>query len=242
MRRGRQAGSAAEKANPEQSPPWSRQRLEQGFRPEERAEGTAGSTSIGLSGKHWGVSLPIRAEERVVGQRRPVQGNSPDDRKTYPDFRSPQESLRRCPPARSVTRTVLHRQCALAAEPRGPDWRFQGMTESIAPMRSTEPSEPGGRAPPPVGRPPGLGQGRGGRNCSASCSSFATSSDRLFIDRVARQQSPSLLHRRPQNSTHFPTARATGDVSTFVDICDVFDCFVSRSVISIDRFCNRHRT
>jgi hypothetical protein len=40
------------------------------------------------------------------------------------------------------------------------------------------------------------------------------SSGRLFLDRVARQQSPSPLHRHSQINTHLPEARAEGDIST----------------------------
>src|SRR5205814_10390734 len=40
------------------------------------------------------------------------------------------------------------------------------------------------------------------------------SSGRLILDRVARQQSPSLLHRQPQNNTHSSSDRAKGDIST----------------------------
>ena len=36
------------------------------------------------------------------------------------------------------------------------------------------------------------------------------SSGRLFLDRVARQQSPSPLHRRPQNNTHLKSIREKG--------------------------------
>ena len=39
------------------------------------------------------------------------------------------------------------------------------------------------------------------------------SSGRLFLDRVARQQSPSLLHRHPQINMHTPEAQAKGDIS-----------------------------
>jgi hypothetical protein len=41
---------------------------------------------------------------------------------------------------------------------------------------------------------PGQAKERDGR--SAPCSSFAMSSGRLILDRVARQQSPSPLHRQ----------------------------------------------
>jgi hypothetical protein len=78
----------------------------------------AGSAGVGLSAKRRELSLPVGAAERTVIQRRPVQGNTPDDRKDYPDFESSQESLRRCPPARPMTRTVARRPCAPPDEPR----------------------------------------------------------------------------------------------------------------------------
>ena len=40
------------------------------------------------------------------------------------------------------------------------------------------------------------------------------SSDRLFLDRVARQHCPSPLHRHTQNNTHPAEAQANGDIST----------------------------
>ncbi len=40
------------------------------------------------------------------------------------------------------------------------------------------------------------------------------SSGRLFLDRVARQQSPSLLHRQPQDNTHSSGDQGLGDIST----------------------------
>jgi hypothetical protein len=47
-----------------------------------------------------------------------------------------------------------------------------------------------------------------------SRSSSAMSSDRLFLDRVPRQQSPSPLHRHPQNITQSPSLEAKEDIST----------------------------
>jgi hypothetical protein len=40
------------------------------------------------------------------------------------------------------------------------------------------------------------------------------SSDRLFLDRVGRHQSPSPLHRHSQFNMHFSQAPAKGDIST----------------------------
>ena len=182
----------------------------------------AGSAGNGLSTKRRGLSLPVRAAERAVVQRRPVRGNSPDDRKDYPDFESSQESLRRCPPAGSTTRTVVRRGCAPADEPRALNLAFLrhgGIYRSdvvakpkVKAKAKPKPSKPGTGMPPPVGRHPGPVQGRDGR--SAPCSSSAMSSGRLFLDRAARQQSPSPLHRHPQNNTHSPMAQAEGDIST----------------------------
>jgi hypothetical protein len=59
---------------------------------------------------------------------------------------------------------------------------------------------------------PGQALGRAGKN--TPCPSSAMSSGRLFLDRVARQQSPSPLRRHPQISTHSPEAPAKGDIST----------------------------
>ena len=53
--------------------------------------------------------------------------------------------------------------------------------------------------PPPVGRPRYRAIGRAGRNYT-SCPSSAMSSGRLFLDRGGRHQSPSPLHRHPQNN------------------------------------------
>jgi hypothetical protein len=49
---------------------------------------------------------------------------------------------------------------------------------------------------------------------SAPCSSSAMSSDRLFLDRVARQHCPSPLHRHWQINMHSSDAQAKGDIST----------------------------
>ena len=50
---------------------------------------------------------------------------------------------------------------------------------------------------------PGQGKERDGR--SALCSSSAMSSGRLFLDRVARQQSPSPLHRQSHHNAPPPS-------------------------------------
>ena len=42
------------------------------------------------------------------------------------------------------------------------------------------------------------------------------SSDRLFLDRVGRHQSPSPLHRHEQNNMHSASGLAKGDISTLL--------------------------
>ena len=60
----------------------------------------------------------------------------------------------------------------------------------------------------------GPGQVREHAGRYMSCPSFAMSSDRLFLDRGARQHCPSPLHRQQQTNMHFSTPRAKGDIST----------------------------
>ncbi len=80
---------------------------------------------------------------------------------------------------------------------------FTGMTESIGPMwfqnQNQNPLAPGPRRRLPLVGPRVPVKGRDGRR--APCSSSAMSSGRLFLDRVARQQSPSPLHRQPEHKT-----------------------------------------
>jgi hypothetical protein len=125
-------------------------------------------------------------------KRRPVQGNSPNDRMLRgPDCNRPKRVCTDSFPA--------------TPSPQPPDthklpgMRFLRHAESIGPMWSLTPLKTGAGLPPPVGRPRGPAKGRDGR--SAPCSSSAMSSDRLFLDRVARQQSPSPLHRQPDHKT-----------------------------------------
>ena len=53
---------------------------------------------------------------------------------------------------------------------------------------------------------------------SAPCPSSAMSSDRLFLDRVARQHCPSPLHRHAQIIMHFKTAPLKPERSTLLGI------------------------
>ena len=135
-----------------------------------------------------------RSMKRAAVQSCPIPGNSPSDRKDYPDFKSPQESLHRCPPARSIHRLAFSRH--------GGIYRSDGVpTQNLGAGAASRWS-----APSPS-------KGRHGRNY-ASCSSSTMSSGRLFLDRVARQQSPSLLHRQSDHNMHSPKPGGEGDIST----------------------------
>jgi len=142
-----------------------------------------------------------RAKWREV-KRRPVQGNPPDDRILRgPDCHRPRGVCADSFPVTPLPRSAETQPLPTVRFPRHP--------ESIAPMK---PCNPGvGSRLPLVGAHSPV-QERDGRN--APCSSIAMSSDRLFLDRVARQHCPSLLHRQPQNNTPSSGRQAKADVST----------------------------
>jgi hypothetical protein len=128
----------------------------------------AGDSGIGLSPSRYGLILPARAAERAVIQRSPVQGNSPNARKDYPDFKASPESLLRCPPTHSTTRTVARQECAPAGEPQARNLAFfqarRNLSVRCGPKSKSKPSKPEGAVPPSVGRPASLGQRRDGRS------------------------------------------------------------------------------
>jgi len=145
------------------------------------------------------------APEWREGKRRPVQGNSPNDRILRgPDCNRPK---RVC--ADSFPATPL---LPLPRERQAPGMRFRRHAESIGPMWSLNHLDlrPECRLPLVGIRAPV--KERDGR--SAPCSSSAMSSDRLFLDRVARQHCPSPLHRHWQINMHSSPSRVKGDIST----------------------------
>jgi hypothetical protein len=138
-------------------------------------------------------------------KRRPVPGNSPNDRMLRgPDCYRPK---RVCADFFPATPSL-----PFPGFSKPPGMRFFRHAESIGPLRLLTPEKTGAGVPPPVGRPRAQLNGRDGR--SAPRSSSAMSSDRLFLERVARQQSPSLLHRQPQHNTHLSDGLGKGDIST----------------------------
>ena len=148
----------------------------------------------------------LRSWREVKG--RPVQGNSPNDRILRgPDCNRPKrvcaDSFPATPQPLPKTQTITGRRF-----PRqGGIYRSDVVLKTIKDW---------GRVPPPVGRPRGPDKGRDGR--SAPCSSSTMSSDRLFLDRVARQHCPSPLHRHGQTNTHSLPASSKPDISTLLRV------------------------
>src|SRR5438105_15883401 len=93
------------------------------------------------------------------------------------------------------------------------------MSESIwSDVVSKSKTKPrGGNRPPPAGRPQAQVVERAGR-ITLHLIVPQMSSDRLFLDRVARQHCPSPLHRHAQTITHPHPARRKPDISTLQGI------------------------
>src|SRR5260370_3936734 len=91
--------------------------------------------------------------------------------------------------------------------------RFEGMAESIGPMLVKPKSWGGTDRLPLVGR---VIQAKERVGRTTLLSSSTMSSDRLFLDRVARQHCPSPLHRHEQITTHSSDTQAKGDISTLL--------------------------
>jgi hypothetical protein len=147
--------------------------------------------------------------ERIVisrkwrpGKVRPVQGNPPHDRLvSRVVFSSLKKSLRRS------------LECHPCLYTETPQYAFSQAWRNLSLRCGQTKTKPwGGTLPPPAGWPRAQVKERAGR--ITLFSSSAMSSGRLFLDRVARQQSPSPLHRQAQNNTHSSEPRAKGDIST----------------------------
>ena len=147
----------------------------------------------------------IRREWRE-GKVRPIPGNSPHDRLVSRGILSPRRICDDPFPATPcpLQRTILRRPVCVFQAWRnlsGPMW-FQSQNQTLgrdrAASRWSAPS-PGKRTR---------------REDHAPSHRPQMSSGRLFLDRVARQQSPSPLHRHAQINMHSAEAQAKGDIST----------------------------
>jgi len=156
------------------------------------------------------MTIPLIANRETwrEGKVRPIPGNSPHDRRVGRVISSSlKESLRR---------SLLRHSIPLFRIRRRPVCVFQGMAESIwsdgvgkaKPNPGAEPTASRWSAPRP-------GQ-RTRREEHAPSHRPQMSSDRLFLDRVGRHQSPSPLHRHEQNNMHSASGLAKGDISTLL--------------------------
>ena len=171
----------------------------------------AGSASLGLSAQQRGVRLAMRVLERAVGQRRPV-GKPCGRPQGRPGFSSGAKESASLRGSCAMARTVVQRGCAKSEQCGAVKFAFSrhdGIYRSDGGLgigkRRGRVAASRWSAPSPARRRDGS---------RAPRSSSAMSSGRLFLDRVARQQSPSALHRPPQTTTHSLGARAEGDIST----------------------------
>jgi hypothetical protein len=154
----------------------------------------------------WRIRTTIGRKWRK-GKVRPLQGNSPHDR---PVSRGMIPSLWRIcdDPFRAtpfpLQRTILrHSVCVFEAwrNLSGPMWsqnqnQTPGWDRAASRWSAPSPSSKTCREDHAPSHRPQMSSGR------------------LFLDRVARQQSPSPLHRQPQNNTHSAEAQAKDDIST----------------------------
>jgi len=179
--------------------------MEPGLRSEEGAEGLAGSARLWRQTR--GAVMRVRTAPRRwrEGTVRPIPGNSPP---AQPVSRGVCSLRRACDDPFSATplpqlqRTILGAQYAF--------WKAWRNLSVRCGQTTTKPW--GGTVPPPAGRPRTQVEERAGRTTLRSSS--AMSSDRLFLDRGARQHCPSPLHRHAQTTTHPLPASSKQDIST----------------------------
>jgi hypothetical protein len=151
------------------------------------------------------MSHPLRSilgewrEDKV----RPIPGNAPHDR---PVSRGLVSSKSTCDDSLRTTRFPL-----LYRKRRGPRRAFfevwRNLSVRCGSQTKPEPGPTASRRSAPTQVEERVGR-------TTLFSSSAMSSDRLFLDRVARQHCPSPLHRHWQFNMHFSPAWYKGDIST----------------------------
>ena len=151
--------------------------------------------------------VPVIVGEWREGKVRPIPGNAPHDRPVSRGILSLKEHLRRslrrhssCSPGRNDTEAPQYAFSQAGRNLSGPMWFSKSNQTPGRNRAASRRSAPG----------PGNGTRRKDR---APAHRPQMSSGRLFLDRVARQQSPSPLHRHPQHNTHSSEPQAKGDVS-----------------------------
>jgi hypothetical protein len=141
------------------------------------------------------------------GKVRPLPGNAPHDRPVSRGLHSPRSI---CDDPFPATRFPL-------LSIPGTRNAFSKAWRNLSVRCGPKQNQPWvGTLLPPAGRPRAQVKERAGR--IAIFSSSAMSSGRLFLDRVARQQSPSPLHRHAQTTMHPCRNQAKQDISTLQGI------------------------
>jgi hypothetical protein len=141
------------------------------------------------------------------GKVRPLPGNAPHDRPVSRGLHSPRSI---CDDPFPATRFPL-------LSIPGARNAFSKAWRNLSVRCGPKQNQPWvGTLLPPAGRPRAQVKERAGR--IAIFSSSAMSSGRLFLDRVARQQSPSPLHRHAQTTMHPCRNQAKQDISTLQGI------------------------
>jgi len=140
---------------------------------------------------------------------RPVPGNAPDDRMLRgPGCNRPKSVCADFFPACSFAPLTILRARRMRFS------RHPGIYLVRCDFKVKVKTKPwGGTVPPPAGRP----RAQVPRTCRedhAPSHRPQMSSGRLFLDRVARQQSPSPLHRHAQITMHSSPGLPKGDIST----------------------------
>ncbi len=142
-------------------------------------------------------------------KRRPVQGNSPNDRILRgPDCNRPKRVYADSFPAAPWPKFPRTQKI--------PGMRFLRQAESIWSdvVSKSKPSKPGAGYRLPLVGPRAQSKDATGGTTRPPAHRPQMSSDRLFLDRVARQHCPSPLHRHGQINTHPLPASAKQDIST----------------------------
>ena len=181
--------------------------VEPEFRFEEGAEGLAGGTTVRSQTR--GIVATMRRRKWREGKVRPIPGSSPHDRLVSRVISSSlKESLRRSLPRHCFPhlQRTLGAQCAFL--------RHVGIYLVRCGFKTKTKNQT-------------LGWGRAASRWSAPSPGSRTcredhapshrpqmSSDRLFLDRVARQHCPSPLHRHTQINMDSSDSRAEEDIST----------------------------
>jgi len=153
------------------------------------------------------------------GKVRPLQGNTPHNRPVSRGIFWLKERLRRSLKCHSFLNTAALRYAFLRHEEsidpmwlktwwgyRLPDPEAAAYSDPVRGRDHRSPSAPRHRARP------GYQDVSGGARPAHRLDEF----HRLFLDRVGRHQSPSPLHRRPQNNMHLGKHLGKGDISTLL--------------------------